>query len=512
MKRYVSFIMLFLFIIISIVTYNYYQKKEIYIGKKEEIKEANNSSIAIMLQNEEGQYVKSTSNEWPKDGYAFNETYSSCENGSKLSWNIETGEITLISNISDKCYVYFDKVDIYNVTVEVTGGHVDQSPKKVVAGREVSFTLTADEGYDLTKAKVTSGNCSLSNNNATLSAKSVVGNITCKVEIPKKSIPFMDYLTPLVGKTSGDGNLYYHDASLADGVGDKSYRYAGNEPNNYVCLGTKTTSGGCNDNKNLYRIIGVIPVKVVIDENHIEEQNLIKLIKSEYITKEELGGWGSSTYGDSSSALTLYSSGAKYARIKNQSGINSFYWSGSSSNESNEWQQSSLYSTLNNATTGYLSKMSEWKDKIETVTWNIAGVSNAEYNKPAKDVFTVEMNNSTGGSVPTTTKTVNAQVGLMYASDYGFASSKDNWQTSLFDYDRDANRRANWLYNAVNEWTISRSSANSAFALYVDSTGLVRGSDRVFDRADGVRPSFYLKSTVKYLEGEGSYEKPIFLN
>ena len=76
-----------------------------------------------MLQNEEGQYVKSTSNEWPKDGYAFNETYSSCENGSKLSWNIETGEITLISNISDKCYVYFDKkknepLEIENVEVD----------------------------------------------------------------------------------------------------------------------------------------------------------------------------------------------------------------------------------------------------------------------------------------------------------------------------------------------------------------------------------------------------------
>ena len=81
MKKLSIIIASFFLIIISIIIYNYNQNKDIYIGKKEEIKEENNSSIAIMLQNEEGQYVKSTNNEWPTSGYAFNENKSKCEHG-----------------------------------------------------------------------------------------------------------------------------------------------------------------------------------------------------------------------------------------------------------------------------------------------------------------------------------------------------------------------------------------------------------------------------------------------
>ena len=106
----------------------------------------------------------------------------------------------------------------------------------------------------------------------------------CKVEISKKDLPFDEYLATLVGKASGDGYLYYHNENLPDGAKDGSYRYSGNEPNNYVCLGTKISLERCDDNKNLYRIIGIIPVKV-----GSQTQNLIKLIKSEYVTKEELG-------------------------------------------------------------------------------------------------------------------------------------------------------------------------------------------------------------------------------
>ena len=153
MKRYVSFIMLFLFIIISIFIYHNYQNKEIIIGEskgKEESKLSYNT-MAIMLEEDDGTYVKSSTNTWPKEGYVFNEDKSKCEQGSKLSWNGST--VVLKTNKSEKCYIYFDKG--FSVTVEVTGGFVDHSPKTVKSGNDVTFTLTAAEGYDLTKAKVT---------------------------------------------------------------------------------------------------------------------------------------------------------------------------------------------------------------------------------------------------------------------------------------------------------------------------------------------------------------------
>ena len=76
-------------------------------------------------------------------------------------------------------------------------------------------------------------------------------------------------------KTFGDkgpsvSNIYHHDASLTNGAGDNSYRYAGasDQVNNYVCFGSNVTP--C-PTDNLYRIIGVFGDKV-------------KLIKSDYAT------------------------------------------------------------------------------------------------------------------------------------------------------------------------------------------------------------------------------------
>ena len=72
----------------------------------------NNSFLTLMLEDETGNYVKSTSNTWPSGNYAFNESLSRCENGGELRWNREEGIVNLLSNKSDACYVYFD---LYNV-------------------------------------------------------------------------------------------------------------------------------------------------------------------------------------------------------------------------------------------------------------------------------------------------------------------------------------------------------------------------------------------------------------
>ena len=58
--------------------------------------------------------------------------------------------------------------------------------------------------------------------------------------------------------------LVHHNAVLANGAGDNSYRYTGANPNNYVCFGTDVTP--CPSN-NLYRIIGVIDGKVKLISN-----------------------------------------------------------------------------------------------------------------------------------------------------------------------------------------------------------------------------------------------------
>ena len=69
-------------------------------------------TISMMLETEagSGNYEMTTASSWPTDGYVFNTTLSKCENGGELSWDDENKRVVMSGNVSDKCYVYFDKV------------------------------------------------------------------------------------------------------------------------------------------------------------------------------------------------------------------------------------------------------------------------------------------------------------------------------------------------------------------------------------------------------------------
>ena len=70
------------------------------------------STLSMMLETEEasGNYEMTTRDSWPTEGYIFNSELSKCENGGELSWDNEKKVVLMSGNVSDKCYVYFDKV------------------------------------------------------------------------------------------------------------------------------------------------------------------------------------------------------------------------------------------------------------------------------------------------------------------------------------------------------------------------------------------------------------------
>ena len=72
-----------------------------------------------------------------------------------------------------------------------------------------------------------------------------------------------DYIKSLY-TSQGSNGLYYHTSSLANSATDNSYRYAGANPNNYVCFGS--TASTC-PSDNLYRIIGVFGNQVKLIKN-----------------------------------------------------------------------------------------------------------------------------------------------------------------------------------------------------------------------------------------------------
>ena len=82
----------------------------------------NNNALTMMLETDvdSNEYEVATSNEWPQEGYIFNAEMSACEKGSELIWNEETKTVNLKTSMSDKCYVYFDRYTIVNITNVIT--------------------------------------------------------------------------------------------------------------------------------------------------------------------------------------------------------------------------------------------------------------------------------------------------------------------------------------------------------------------------------------------------------
>ena len=94
--------------VISSKKNNFYEESTDNI-KKRIIQE---NTLSMMLETEagSGNYEMTTASSWPTDGYVFNTTLSKCENGGELSWDDENKSVVMSGNVSDKCYVYFDKV------------------------------------------------------------------------------------------------------------------------------------------------------------------------------------------------------------------------------------------------------------------------------------------------------------------------------------------------------------------------------------------------------------------
>ena len=164
----------------------------------------------------------------------------------------------------------------------------------------------------------------------------------------------------------------------------------------------------------------------------------------------------------------------------------------------NTWSTSSLNNYLNNE---FINAFDETtKGKIDTTTWKVGGFSN--HKQPANTVYQNEINSS---------PSENKKIGLIYASDYGFAAAPSAWTTNLYDYNGAAIKSANWMYLGAYEWTISRNADYSNFAFIVNGTGYVAGGGNVTN-AGGVRPVFSLSSFVNYASGSGSATDPILVN
>ena len=106
------------------------KEKDIFKEESSNIKKKDThlNSVSMMLETKanSGNYEMTTRDSWPTEGYIFNSELSKCENGGELSWDNEKKVVLMSGNVSDKCYVYFDKVVIKpvikNVSFDILSG------------------------------------------------------------------------------------------------------------------------------------------------------------------------------------------------------------------------------------------------------------------------------------------------------------------------------------------------------------------------------------------------------
>ena len=359
-------------------------------------------------------------------------------------------EVTEIFGLTHKVVQDRENKSISGFDVTTTNGIVTIANKKTITA-----TPNAEEQYTLKLTFVNYEGDQTANATSSLSAK---------VMIQKEMIPFHEtcndntlacHTAKLYTGTQGENSIYYHDATLTNGANDNSYRFAGasDAVNNYVCFESTTP---CPED-NLYRIIGVFGDKV-------------KLIKSTSVGNK---AWDSN-------------------------------------NNRNTWSTSSLNTYLNNELINTFDETT--KGKIAETTWKVGGNTYANIaNQPVKTAYQNEVVQPNPGTTSNGETEDNKKIGLMYASDYGFAAAKSAWTANLNTYNGEAIKSANWMYLGANEWTISRSADSSHNAFGVYNAGDVY-SRSVGANAFAVRPVFYLTSSVAYVEGDGTQNSPIHVN
>ncbi len=289
--------------------------------------------------------------------------------------------------------------------------------------------------------------------------KKHVSKIKCNIDF---TVTLSNYLIAKSGYDESIVKEEHEETVQTEALTD--YRFVGADPNNYVCL----ESDGICDDSELYRIIGVIPTQ---SSESGPYENRLKLVK--YIN---------------------------YGR---------YSWTGSWNNKSTDWTISTLNTEILNGT--YWTEIMDYHQYIDLAKWYI-DTSNCVL--PVNETYKSERSKTTN---------IITNVGLMYASDYGYATSGNEIKERSECLKRNLNQmyddylncsQTNYLYNLTGTiWLQNKTSGANACVIEKEaftSSGIHIGGINVWTATDMVQvyPSFYLKYQVKYAGGTGEKTNP----
>ena len=399
-------------------------------------------------------YLNNTKIEYSSDDTSQSGTYRN------------TGTFNMTVNVSMDRFEY-GKIESLTITTPPSKTEYKEGESFDKTGMVVKVNLNNNKAYEIKDYTVSpSGALTTSNTEITISygGKSIKQSISFVV--PLTSTEFAqakvgtDGLEPI---THTIDNTLQVDSKFAT-----EYRYRGGDSvvKNYVTFNNET-----------WRIIGIIPT----EDTDGNVENRIKIIKDESIGDMKWNGTEDTT-----------------------------------TSSYNNWVTGTLNTYLNNDY--YNTLTTDAKNMIGTAKYYLGGYKNSP--RFTSDVmWQYERKNEANrteyyyGTNPIMQNDANKKIAIMYASDYGYAASKE-CTSNLYDYDGSASCKTtnNWLDKSAGTWLLPQHSVGSSNAFGVLSSGFVNSDRSVSGFEYAVRPVLYLSSNVKISGGEGTSQKPYQLS
>ena len=412
---------------------------------------------------------------------------------------IKEGNST-ISGDTTKQYYKEDSVVLNGTPEKVYGAKALQNKDQIIL-EQINF-----DNSTLSKTTYYLVYCYKNNGNQdNQQGKSFSGEISVKL-ILEKTAP------EIIGEKVTDAVTMlanYDTTNLAtDDYGNT--RYIGSNPNNYVSV-----------DGDIWRIIGVMKD---VDDGTGNKSDRVKLIRSESIGKYS---WDTSASSVNSGYGINEWSQADLMKLLNpgyesESVGGSLYWNN---------KQGTCYNFKNNGPTSCNFTSTGIKDKLKTLISDAVWNTGASTTYQIASKFYTEERGTRNGKICSgfsecndtivRTTTWIGKVGLMYPSDYGYATSGGSTtdrttclNTDLWSWNSGSVSDChlnNWLFNNIWQWTLMPivTSYGAYFVLYVHASGYVEDTNAYANNA--VRPVVYLSPSVKVQSGDGSSGNPFIL-
>ena len=474
LKQHKLILIIFMISIILIITGVTYSLYEIlFTGRKEKVIDAggivfkyNETSDGLILDN--NSILNDTDGKSQEKYFDFEISLTSNKNTS-INYIIAIDENDISTLTNDKVKVYLTNQDNIEIVspISISQLEVDANKnnykklynKQINQGEKHLYRLRT--WIDDTKDLYTETS---NNGNHTLEMKDVIYkfkvNVYTVLDNEETITTGADTLIKLTDNKDNSG-LYTithpKDTTLQIG-NDKDiteYRYRGANPKNYVTF-----------NNEVWRIIGVFPT----DDGTGKIENRIKIIKDQSIGNK--------------------------------------YWDTSGEYGSNNWARPATLNTELNTT--YLNSLdSTAQNMIGDAKYYLGGYKDTTITSEVMYSYERKIKNTTSNEFYYGTNPNNlvGKLGLMYASDYGYAASDECKQT-LNNYNNTTCKNNNWLFKSNNEWILPQNANDSGGVFYFYSGGGVLCNYRAGGWQFAVRPGLYLKSSVQIIGGSGTSTDP----